>query len=215
MTSLLLSRLHFPVRNLGYGIRAGIWFQGCTIYCRGCISRDTWSFDETHRRSIGDVLAWLNDLDSPLDGITISGGEPTDQPGALKALLDALADRDDTADVLMYSGRSTEVLERDFPWLWTRVDVVISDPFDATQMTDCALRGSANQRVHLLTDLARRRYPEERFEEMYSSQRQQMSINVDGRTIWMVGIPKSGDLAKVERSLARRGIAAKSTTWLS
>jgi anaerobic ribonucleoside-triphosphate reductase activating protein len=215
MTSLLLSRLHFPVRNLGYGIRAGIWFQGCTIYCRGCISRDTWSFDEAHRRSIGDVLAWLDDLDSPLDGITISGGEPTDQPDALKALLDALADRDDTTDVLMYSGRSTEVLERDFPWLWTRVDVVISEPFDATQMTDCALRGSANQRVHLLTDLSRRRYPEERFEEMYSSQRQQMSINVDGRTIWMVGIPKSGDLAKVERALARRGIAAKSTTWLS
>lgn len=215
MRSLLLSRLHFPVRNLGYGTRAGIWFQGCTIYCRGCISRDTWTFDEAHRRSIDDVLAWLDDLDPPIDGITISGGEPTDQPDALEALLDALADRSASTDVLIYSGRSTEVLERDFPWLWTHVDVVISEPFDAAQMTDCALRGSANQRVHLLTDLAKRRYPEERIEEMYSPQRQQMSINVDGRNIWMVGIPKPGDLAKVERSLAQRGITAKRTTWLS
>lgn len=215
MTSLLLSRLHFPVRNLGYGTRAGIWFQGCTIHCAGCISVDTWSFREEQRRSIEDVVAWLDALDPPIDGITISGGEPTDQPDALEALLGALAARSASTDVLMYSGRSTEVLQRDFPWLWTRVDVVISEPFDATQMADCALRGSANQRVHLLTDLARRRYPEERIEETYSAQRQQMSINVDGRTIWMVGIPKAGDLAKVERSLARRGITAKRTTWLS
>ena len=212
---MLLSRLHYPVQNLGYGIRAGIWFQGCTVYCRGCISRDTWSFDEAHRRSIRDVCAWLDDLDPPIDGITISGGEPTDQRDALRALLDALAERNETTDVLLYSGRSAEVLQRDCPWLWTRVDVLISDPFDAAQMTDCALRGSANQRVHLLTDLARRRYPADCFEEMYSPQRHQMAINVDDSTIWMVGIPKAGDLAEVERGLKRRGIVAKRTTWLS
>lgn len=39
---MILSRLHFPVTTLGPGRRIGVWFQGCSIRCAGCISRDTW-----------------------------------------------------------------------------------------------------------------------------------------------------------------------------
>ncbi|WP_461325238.1 4Fe-4S cluster-binding domain-containing protein [Bradyrhizobium diazoefficiens] len=37
-----VSRIHFPVTTLGPGRRLGIWFQGCSIRCPGCISMDTW-----------------------------------------------------------------------------------------------------------------------------------------------------------------------------
>lgn len=39
---LYLSRIHFPVTTLGPGNRIGIWFQGCSIQCQGCVSVDTW-----------------------------------------------------------------------------------------------------------------------------------------------------------------------------
>jgi anaerobic ribonucleoside-triphosphate reductase activating protein len=215
MTSMTLSRLHYPVRNLGYGQRAGIWFQGCTVYCRGCISRDTWAFDDARTCDVDAVLTWLDTLDGTVDGVTISGGEPTDQPEALRVLLDALTTRRETADILLYSGRSTQHLQRAFPWLWDLVDVLISEPYDDTQSGDCALRGSANQRVHLLSPLARHRYPEDSFEETYAIQRQQISIRVDDRSVWMVGIPKPGDLARLRSSLERRGVEVGRTSWLS
>ncbi|CAM2809611.1 radical SAM protein [Mycobacterium intermedium] len=212
---MLLSRLHHPVRNLGFGVRAGIWFQGCTLYCRGCVSRDTWAFDGSRRCDVEAVLAWLDGLGA-LDGITISGGEPTDQPAALRTLLEALKDRDDDTDVLMFSGRTYERLRVDVPWLWDGlVDLLISDPFEQDRVDDVALRGSTNQRVHRLTDLGQRRYPEEDFEQRYSAQRQQISVNVDEQSVWMVGIPKPGDLARVRDSLEARGVSVGRTSWLS
>ena len=41
--SVSISRLHFPVTTLGPGHRIGIWFQGCSIRCEGCLSMDTWA----------------------------------------------------------------------------------------------------------------------------------------------------------------------------
>ena len=43
VTGVGVSRLHFPVTTLGPGRRAAIWLQGCSIHCRGCVSRDTWA----------------------------------------------------------------------------------------------------------------------------------------------------------------------------
>lgn len=215
VTSMLLSRLHYPVRNLGYGVRAGIWFQGCTVYCQGCISRDTWPFDEAHRSEIASVLDWIDRIDGPIDGITISGGEPTDQPDALRALLDGLSPLRGETDIALYSGRSSEHLQRDLPWLWDSVDLLISDPYEAAGASACALRGSENQRVHRLSPLAEQRYPTETFDEVYGSQRQQVSIHVDDHSVWMVGIPQPGDLERMKHALSKRGITVRRTSWLT
>ncbi|WP_059015907.1 4Fe-4S cluster-binding domain-containing protein [Mycobacterium sp. M26] len=215
MTSVLLSRLHYPVQNLGYGVRAGIWFQGCSIHCRGCISRDTWPFDEKKRTDISMIVDWLNQLDGRLDGITISGGEPTDQPDALRALLHALAPIRAHVDVLVYSGRPSQELRRDLPWLWDQVDLLISDPFNSDLAGDYSLRGSANQGVHRITPLAEERYAQTTFEESYAAQRQRIAIHVDQRSVWMVGIPKPGDLRRLDQALEERGISIGRTSWLT
>ena len=115
----------------------------------------------------------------------------------------------------MYSGRSTEQLKSAFPWLWDRVDLLISEPYEDTQSGECALRGSANQRVHRLSALARQRYPEDSLKKVYAVQRQQISMHVDDRSVWMVGIPKPGDMARLRRLLEDRGVTMGRTSWLS
>jgi anaerobic ribonucleoside-triphosphate reductase activating protein len=52
---LALSPIHYPVRSLGPGAQAGIWFQGCSIRCRGCISSDTWAPDRG-LTTVNDVI---------------------------------------------------------------------------------------------------------------------------------------------------------------
>ena len=54
-----LSRLHHPVTTLGPGRRAGIWFQGCTIRCPGCMSVDTWPRRPERNVTVTSVLDWL------------------------------------------------------------------------------------------------------------------------------------------------------------
>ena len=86
--SVRLAKLHHPVTALGPGVRAGIWFQGCTLACPGCLSRDTWEADESRRVPVSSVLEWLAGLPE-LDGVTISGGEPMCQLEFTRALLQA------------------------------------------------------------------------------------------------------------------------------
>src|SRR5687767_5823772 len=91
---MALSRVHYPVTALGYGRRLGIWLQGCPLACPGCISRDTWVADERHDTTLTETIAACDALVSGLiDGVTISGGEPFQQPDALEGLLSHWATR--------------------------------------------------------------------------------------------------------------------------
>ncbi len=83
-TPLSLSRIHFPVTALGPGKRIGIWFQGCSLRCPGCISTDTWA-RVTENATVAAVLAASASFGETVEGVTISGGEPSEQPAALEA----------------------------------------------------------------------------------------------------------------------------------
>ena len=100
--AIAISRLHFPVTTLGPGRRIGIWLQGCSIHCPGCISKDTWDPDQGWT-SVHSVIAAVQHWMPDAQGITISGGEPLDQPVALRVLLQNLR-RISDVDVLVYSG---------------------------------------------------------------------------------------------------------------
>ena len=83
MKEIFLSRLHFPVTALGPGRRIGLWVQGCSIRCAGCISLDTWAPGKgsTTVAAVAEVIMrWIDEA----DGLTISGGEPLDQADAIR-----------------------------------------------------------------------------------------------------------------------------------
>lgn len=81
---------HGSVAN-GPGRRSVLHLQGCTIGCPGCFSKHTWDADGGTVMSVRQVADRLTAY-AP-DGISISGGEPLQQPEALLELLLELAIR--------------------------------------------------------------------------------------------------------------------------
>ncbi|MCD9113834.1 4Fe-4S single cluster domain-containing protein [Pseudomonas bijieensis] len=199
---LSLSRMHFPVTTLGPGRRIGIWFQGCSIRCPGCISADTWG--PAHRRLsleqlLEQITPWLHEA----EGITISGGEPFDQFDALRSLLEGLR-RLSELDILVYSGYSLEQLDE--PLFQTKglIDALISDPYIEALSQTMALRGSDNQRLSLLTPLGRERLGH--YERLLEPTDKALDLMFDERgSVWMAGIPRRDDLLRLRDLLHEQG----------
>jgi len=198
-----LNKTHFPVTTLGFGKRVGLWFQGCSIRCSGCISRDTWDKDESRAIEVEDLLVTLAPWLNTADGLTISGGEPLDQPDGLYEFLCLLRPRFQ-GDIVLFSGHKHEIIFNRFATIASQVDVVISEPYEPSAGSSLELRGSDNQRIFLLTELARSRYPVN-LDRQARSPNRKLDVVVDGENVWMVGIPSTGDMARVRRSLAKRG----------
>ncbi|MEM1058352.1 MAG: 4Fe-4S single cluster domain-containing protein [Verrucomicrobiota bacterium] len=200
---VLLNKLHFPVTTLGFGRRVGIWFQGCSIRCPGCISHDTWEAGAEHEIPLEDVMAALAPWLAHADGVTISGGEPFDQPEALFELVGAIR-RGFAGDVLAYSGHSFDRLEEEHSGILGRLDVLISEPYRLREAQTRWLRGSDNQRLHLLSALGRERYGDRADAQAWPRQRRLDLMEQNGE-LWLAGIPAPGMLGQLEGALAARG----------
>lgn len=212
MSTLRLNRTHYPVTVLGPGVRAGIWVQGCTIGCSGCVARDTWDVQGGDGVDVAAVLDWLDAVDGPVDGVTISGGEPFQQPGAVGELLDGIAqwrqDRPGAVDVLVYSGYPWSRLSAtpEFAPLLARCDAVIAGPYVGRRNTGVPLRGSDNQQVVALTPLGEHRYREPKAE-------QRMQVEVSGGRVYCIGIPRAGDMDRLTEHLAASGVLLGDLAW--
>lgn len=197
-----ISRVHFPVTTLGPGRRVGIWFQGCSIRCPGCISADTWA-PGRRRVAIGQLVTELAPWLSAANGVTISGGEPFDQADALIELLKAIRTRT-SADILVYSGHPLEKLTDVLLRADGLIDALISDPYVEEQVQTLALRGSDNQRLSTFTVLGEERFSSFERKSGPSEMALDLMVDVDG-SIWMAGIPKRGDLIRLREILEEDG----------
>lgn len=199
---LNLSRVHFPVTTLGPGLRVGIWFQGCSIRCAGCVSADTWGFGRG-ATTVQDVVDLVSPWLTSADGVTISGGEPFDQAEALAEML-RLLPLSDSQDVLVFSGYPIENIAASSAMTTGRIDALISDPFDANFAQTLRLRGSDNQRLHMLTVLGRERL--ECFERSSLDDKRSLDVMFDADgMVWLAGIPRQGDMLRLRNLLELQG----------
>ncbi len=216
---LRISRIHFPVQVLGPGERIGVWVQGCDLACHGCMARDTWAADGGVELDVSQVIERMlsNVGDTEVDGITISGGEPFDQPDGLRALLEQLPSRlrrrqRREVDVLVYSGHSWGHLQDRHRDILELADAVIPEPFDSAQMPGGRWRGSANQPLMVLSELGRERFGAPSAADDPSAPTMQVAVDEDG--VWMIGVPRSaGDLRRLEGALRRRGVTLGEASW--
>lgn len=202
---LELSRLHFPVTTLGPGRRVGVWFQGCSIRCEGCVSADTWGRGRGVS-TVAHVLAALDPWLPQADGVTVSGGEPFDQPDALRALLVGIRVRTEV-DVLVYSGHPIERLQPDLSAMDGLIDALMTDPYDVGAPQTLTLRGSDNQRLHRLTPLGEWRFAAFEREARPDEAALDVMFDEDG-TVWMAGIPRRDDMHRLQQALAAQGHSA-------
>lgn len=200
--NISLSRVHFPVTTLGPGRRLGIWFQGCSIRCDGCISADTWGPGKRPlalAQLLDDIQPWLTEA----EGITLSGGEPFDQPDALLALLGALRQRTQV-DILVYSGHPLETLQPLLQRAEGLLDALICDPFEQQQAQTRVLRGSDNQRLIFYTELGRQRLGAYERPLQTDDRALDLMFDDDG-SIWMAGIPRRDDMLRLRDLLHEQG----------
>lgn len=156
-----VARILYPVKVLGPGNRVGIWLCGCKRACKGCSNPELWNHKEEYEISVDRLLELIKRLatDHTIDGFTISGGEPLDQASELLDLLKKL--HDISEDILVYTGytreefTATNSLAND---ILPYIAVLVDGPYIEEKNAGLVLRGSTNQRIHILKEKYRGLY---------------------------------------------------------
>ena len=139
---------------------------------------------EKQKISIEDVIALIHKISdsNPVDGFTITGGDPMEQSDDLSLLLRALKQIRD--DILVYTGYEMEELNEK---QLENISVLIDGKYKEELNNNSLLRGSSNQRIHILEESQRDKY--ENYLNTESNKIQNFTTN-DG--VVSVGIHKPG-----------------------
>ena len=157
-----VARILYPVEVLGPGRRIGIWVCGCRRGCKGCSNLELWERKAEYEVSIDEIMSLVERIASmnKVDGFTISGGEPMDQAEELSELVIRL--KEYSEDILIYTGYRIEQLQdrndADTDRILTRVAVLIDGEYREEENTNVLLRGSANQRIFILSPVMENKY---------------------------------------------------------
>jgi len=172
-------------KALGPYNRYVIWVQGCLKNCKGCISEDSRPLDGGYEE---DITALADDIiNTPgIEGITVSGGEPFLQAGALAELIKRIKSQRDTG-VIIYTGMNFEEIEESE--LAKISDLIIDGEYREELNDNLSLRGSSNQNIYLITE----RYKAEA-ETLYGVKGRKIELHVKKGITTMVGIPDKNSL---------------------
>jgi anaerobic ribonucleoside-triphosphate reductase activating protein len=161
--------------------------------CEGCMTPGALPFDGGTLTTIADLAGEILATQG-IEGLTISGGEPFAQAGALASLIRMLRERADLG-MILYTGYRLDQLRRrprsdaGVHELLEQIDLLVHGPFLPTRNDDAALRGSDNQMVALLTE----RYAAQR--SLYQSgARRSVEVLVQAGQCMLVGIPSAAQL---------------------
>lgn len=173
----------FPVTYAnGPGPRYVMWVQGCSIRCcNNCLNQELRDPGKGFTATVEQVLAHVFQLKEniPIKGITVLGGEPTDQSEALTRLLPGI--REQNLSVMLYTGHPIEILA-DKPTgskidrLLQHVDILVEGNYDPRlDFPGTLWRGSVNQRILLLST----RYDVHRIKKILQTTAREMAGKID------------------------------------
>lgn len=201
-----IARLFYPVHTLGWGKRIGIWTVGCFHGCSNCSNPELWKPDSSKEVSMDTLRRLLSSVSEPVDGVTISGGEPFEQADDLEVLVNFVREQV-TDDILIYSGYTLEELkERRHPSI-DRILYQIAALVDGKYMEELndnhPLRGSSNQRIHILNEAYRSRY-----EALLTGKRKVQTVFYQ-KDLLSIGIPVKRYREVLNETLEMNGISSK------
>ena len=178
-------------RANGPGLRAVVFFQGCTLACRACFNPATHPFTgtEVSVHVVAErVVRAYNEY--KLEGVTFSGGEPMQQAPALLELMQTLRQQVPSLSFGLFSGYGEWELALGRYWTWgcdyseldrrrfwkeirEHLDFAVLGPFNETQPSGLPLCTSRSKALRMLTS----RYGV----KDYSPQSVEVIIHSDGR----------------------------------
>ena len=151
----MLINIHSTIKSSrvnGPGDRFVIWTQGCRKMCKNCYNPETWSH---YKNNLVDIDSLVEEIkNSSVSGVTISGGDPFEQPEELFYLLREIKQLDLSDGVIVFSGymieeiRSDSKLEKCLDY----IDVLIDGLYIEEKRITNGLAGSSNQQFHYLSD---------------------------------------------------------------
>ena len=198
---MLLHATMTASRANGPGLRAVVWFQGCSLRCRNCFNILTHPFEGCHFPPSEVALAvYRATATDPIEGVTFSGGEPMQQAADLIELIEEFRNRDRRLSFGLFTGyterelasgryfclsRETAEERRD---LWYRIrqrlDFAVMGRYNQGRPASVPLCSSGNQQLQLLSD----RY------EMRDFAPLQMEITITGEGLaQLTGFPILGN----------------------
>ena len=122
-----------------------LFTQGCSIHCSGCVNEHLWDFGCGKDISAEDVLKIC--IENEVDGITLHGGEPLDQPQAVLEAVKLL--KKNAFSVILFTGYTKKELKDDQIKVWNSADIVVSGKFvESKKNFYMQFRGSTNQRIY-------------------------------------------------------------------
>ena len=188
--------------TLGPGKRAVVWVQGCSVHCNGCMVPETWRHAGGTLHEPAVLANELINKTPDLDGITVSGGEPTEQALAVAEFLTVF--RECGKNTWVYSGytleqlvkRSDDATDR----LLSLTDVLVDGPYMPAEAGAFSWRGSANQHILRLSD----RIPADLLTSEGAGRIEVRLDNAGG--LVFLGIPPPGFLDTFRSRLEQNGI---------
>lgn len=176
---------------LGPGERVGVWFQGCTIRCSGCMVPESW--DPSRGKSYTPFELFGEIKGFGIKEVTLSGGEPFDQDGeSFLQLLTLLKEED--YGIVCYSGyQLEELLQRGFEEHLKKIDILIDGRYIPELDDNLPWRGSSNQRLILLS---------ERYRDLVFPQSRKVQIIVLEGKYMIVGIADKELISTFRSSLS-------------
>jgi anaerobic ribonucleoside-triphosphate reductase activating protein len=181
-----MADLHPACRVLGPGNRFVVWVQGCPLSCPDCVSPQWIPFTGGLRRDVEELADDI--VARAVDGLTLSGGEPFAHAEALAQLVRSVRRQRDLS-VMSYSGFPIEYLRARGSAaqraLLAELDILVDGPYVRTRHAALRWRGSANQRIHVLTPRHADLDAPDEFAGL------QFEVTAEGDLHWM-GVPPVG-----------------------
>jgi anaerobic ribonucleoside-triphosphate reductase activating protein len=178
------------------------------------MSQDTWDPDGGQEVAVDDLVArWRTALAESADGVTVSGGEPLDQP-AIGELVGQLAKACDLvrpgSDILLYTGYSERTARSRGADALAAADAVITDHYLAGRPTRLIWRGLGEPVPADAVGAGRRALP--------AIHPLRITAGTDAAGARRVrrlagGVPRAGDLYRLSEATRRRSLGSDGSTW--
>lgn len=138
----------------GPGLRYALWVQGCSLHCKSCCNPELLSFTGGNQVLVEDLVKQI--IATPdIQGISILGGEPLEQPEAVAELCYQM--HQFSLSVMIYTGYTLAELQAmshpAIDKIITYTDLLVDGRY-IRELPDTKRRwiGSTNQSLHFLTN---------------------------------------------------------------